>query len=189
LKKKLILTDIDGVVLDWLSGFITFLEKKGVKVKPDVEQMMWNLSEWIECDNVDALVLEFNSSEGFKTLMPYEDAEWFMPKLANLYEFVAITSCSDTEEAINSRKTNLYSVFGNFFKEIHCLPLQADKTPYLEKYKDAIWIEDVHINAVKGQRAGHETFLITRPWNKDHEWPEIYRVNGWAEIYETLIMR
>jgi uncharacterized HAD superfamily protein len=79
-------------------------------------------------------------------------------------------------------------VFGEgVFKSLHVLPLHANKTIELEKYKDSglFWIEDKPSNAELGINLGLQPLLMDAPYNKDYN-GAVRRVNNWKEIYSIV---
>jgi hypothetical protein len=185
--RKLFLTDVDGVLLNWHSAFCAFIFAKGYKTRSP-EPLVWSLEEWIDAPKevVLALVKEFNSSHLFEKIEPYQDALAVLPLLAKEgYEFVAITSCSSDEKIVSLRKKNL-ECFNVPFKEVHCLDLGQSKADLLKFYPEAIWVEDNFNAAVIGASFNHETFLLKRSYNKHEQSDKIKFVDSWFDIKKSI---
>lgn len=181
----MILTDVDGVLLDWFGGFRKFLRAKGIGVR-DGDPALWSMEGWIDATNIQELIAEFNRSPGFAELEPYDDAQRMVAALASHHDFVAITSCLDEPLTHEMRRKNLEKHFGPVFKEIICLPLMKSKLEYLKKYPKSWWIEDSMHGAKAGEEAGHKSILINKPYNQFPIDSGIVRDNNWYDIYDRI---
>jgi len=190
MKKTLFVTDVDGVLLDWTKDFKAWLDDKGIKTKTE-EPLVFDLQQWLvdQTLSAKALIIEFNDSPAFAKLSPYADAMKALPKLAQDFDLVAITSCSSDPQVVQNRLENL-KIFGVDFSEIHCLPLGVSKEALLRQYlkKDQIsyWVEDNADNAHLGSSIGYLTFLLTRSYNEKIEKPGLTRVSSWDQILNKV---
>ena len=181
---KTFLTDVDGVLLDWFHGLRKWLLKKGITTEPG-DPTNWSLRDYIHHPDVDALVAEFNASQGFGKLPAYTDARYVLRQIAHDSKIVAITSCSADSVTQNRRYDNLHDHFGKIFEDIICLPLRESKVPQLKKFPaGCLWIEDRPEGAEAGLEAGHRPVLLTRSYNKTHEHPQVTRCQNWIEILD-----
>jgi 5'(3')-deoxyribonucleotidase len=180
--KKVLLTDVDGVLVDWIGSFGKFAEKKGFNLKMPTPKT-WEMTEWFgeTPEKIDELIKEFNGSESFASIPAFEDAQKIIPILADHYDIVAITCCSDDQKVVERRTKNL-EVFGVKFKDIHCLPQTASKTDLLKSYSPTIWVEDRIEGAEAGHRLGHKSFLRKSTYNEMCSNKEIKIVSTWEEI-------
>lgn len=184
----MILTDVDGVLLDWFAGFRAYLVGLGIQVKsgdPDD----WSMVGWapLTSPEIQAHIATFNSSPAFGQLKPYLGAVEVLRKLwSSGHDIVAITSCSSDPEVIKLREENLRRAFGPIFKEVICLPLMESKVPSLQRFPESIWVEDSLHGAKAGVEAGHWTFILDKPYNQIASLPRVSRVNSWYEIHERF---
>ena len=192
---KTFLTDIDGVVLNWLDSFYDYLETyHGVVAttrKPD-DFYAVGATVGLSEDEIFKHVTVFNDTcPDFCDLKPYPHALKNIQMLKDRgHKFVAITSASAAIKRRIARRDNLDRYFPGVFSDVHCLALREDKSEYLEAYPNSFWVEDLLSNAAKGVDAGHTTFLISHPYNrgkvpagyKKH----ITRVRGWGHIAKTI---
>src|ERR1700691_4181714 len=121
---KLILTDIDEVILKWQDSFYVWFLKNKIKnnniitklgIRPDFDQ-------WIDIypDNFNDTIITFNKSESFGKLIPYDSALVELPILKNLgYKFIGITACGVDVTTKTLRRNNLEYYFPGIFEEIH----------------------------------------------------------------------
>lgn len=185
---KLILTDVDESILQWSAGFTKFLYNRHnfENIRPRDDHRVY---KWLEIHPQEAmdLILEFNLSDEFGLLEPFDGAETILPKLYDDgYKFVAITSCSSDGIIEKMRRENLMYYFGNIFEKIYCLDFDADKGQILNQYPKSFWVEDSSDWAERGADIGHLTFLINHEHNKRLNDPRIIRVDDWHTIYNTI---
>ena len=189
IKDKVILTDCDGVLLDWEFHFYRWLEKtEGIQRIGSEYNVAKSLG--IPQKNAARLVNLFNRSEEMKTLSPLRDAIKYVRKLheEHGYIFHVITSQTNCKLAQEYRKENLRNVFGDVFEGFTILNTGQDKDKVLMKDWDGtecFWIEDKAANIKMGNDAGLESILIEHSWNKDTDYP-CHRVRTWKEIYNII---
>jgi hypothetical protein len=193
MKNKIILTDADGVLLDWEYAFDVYLQTHGFN-KVEGGQFKYNIGKryGIDPDQGRKLVKIFNESAGIGFLPPLRDAMFYVKRLheEHGYVFHCITSLSTDENAQELRKMNLRKLFGKTaFEKFIFLDTGADKDHVLEQYRNSglWWIEDKTDNAVVGQKVGLKSLLMEHGHNMDFEHAEIPRVKNWKEIYERIV--
>ncbi len=191
-KKKVILTDIDGVMLDWEEGFSVWMEHHGYKPVEGFK-LMYSIGDryGITKDEGHKLVRLFNESAAIGFLPPVRDAQQYVRLLAekHKYKFLAVTSLSKDVYARELRIRNLKKLFGDIFIDVICLDTGADKDQELERlsrtYKGNYWIEDKPENADAGIRCGFKTLLVEHGHNLDYKGPATI-VKSWEEIYNII---
>lgn len=191
--KKIILTDADGVLLDWEYAFGVWMEQHGFKTVED-SQFKYDIGKryGIEKDQAKRLIKMFNESAHMGFLPPLRDAMFYVKRLheEHGYQFHCITSMSSDENAQALRKMNLHKLFGDTaFTKFIILDTGADKDEVLEKYRDKgyYWIEDKITNAEAGHAVGLKSVIMEHGHNMDFDHPEIPRVKNWKEIYEKIV--
>ena len=191
-KNKVILTDIDGVMLDWEEGFSVWMEHHGHK-PVDGYKLMYKIGERYGISNNEGhkLVRLFNESAAIGFLPPVRDAQHYVRLLAekHKYKFLAVTSLSTDVYAKELRIRNLKKLFGDIFIDVICLDTGADKDEELDRlsriYKGNYWIEDKPENANAGVRCGFKTLLVEHGHNLDYKGPAKV-VKNWEEIYNII---
>jgi beta-phosphoglucomutase-like phosphatase (HAD superfamily) len=191
-KKKVILTDIDGVMLDWEEGFSVWMEHHGYK-PVDGYKLLYSIGDryGITKDEGHKLVRLFNESAAIGFLPPVRDAQQYVRLLAekHKYKFLAVTSLSKDVYARELRIRNLKKLFGDIFIDVICLDTGADKDEELDRlgrvYKGNYWIEDKPENADAGIRCGFKTLLVEHGHNLDYKGPATV-VKTWEEIYNII---
>jgi hypothetical protein len=189
MKNKVILTDCDGVILDWVYAFDQWMARHGyVVVDPDQYNM--EIKYNMERSDAKRLVRMFNESAAIRKLPPLRDAIKYIRKLheEHGYIFHAITSLSKDQYACHLRTKNLRELFGDTaFEKYVYLDTGADKDDELVKYEGTgcWWVEDKPENAECGTKFGLNSLLIDHDFNKDYA-GNIPRIKNWKEIYELI---
>ena len=193
--ERIILTDVDGVLLNWGYAFKVWMEQKGYDVKdPDV----YNVDKIFDMERAESkkMVRHFNESASIGFLPPLRDAIHYVRKLheEHGYVFHAITSLSLDPHAAKLREQNLAKLFGETaFEKVVCLDTGADKDDDLavlaKKYSGHWWIEDKPANVVAGCEAGFRSILIEHGHNMNHEFEDgldVTVAKTWEEIYDIV---
>ena len=191
-KDKIILTDCDGVVLDWEEGFSVWMEHHGHN-KVDGYQYVYSIGDryGLSREQGNKLVKQFNESAAIGFLPPLRDAQYFVKKLheQHQYKFICITSLSLDPYAKYLRERNLKKLMGDAFIDVICLDTGADKDIILKeygaKYSGNYWIEDKPENVNWGIDAGLEGILIEHGHNLDYKGNATI-VKNWEDIYKII---
>ena len=191
-QRRVILTDIDGVALDWEYAFGVYMQQHGF-VKQEGSQFKYDIGTryGIDKEQGKKLIRIFNESAHMGFLPPLRDAMYYIKRLheEHGYVFHAITSLSKDENACELRKMNLRKLFGETaFEKFVFLDTGADKDDALAPYQGSglWWIEDKFINCEVGASLGLHPLLMEHGHNMDYNNPIIPRVKNWREIYEII---
>ena len=185
-----ILTDCDGVLLNWEESFHQWMTARGYN---KVQYGTYDLAVAYDLhkDHKHDVVREFNASAWMCCLPQFRDALSGVARLVEAgYVFDVITSMSLDPYAKRLRQQNLDTLFGAApWNKLVCLDTGADKDAALEPYRDSgmFWIEDKWENAVLGADLGLRSVLITHDHNRDNHDPRITRVNTWNEIADLVL--
>ena len=191
MKNRLILTDADGVLLDWEWAFSVWMQERGYTLTADNKKSYYLHHHYNELEEKDAkkVVKTFNESAAVGFLPALRDAAYYVKRLyeEHGYQFRVITSLSLDRNAAKLREMNLNKLFGNAIESVICLDTGADKDLALEFYRDSgmWWIEDKPENADVGHRMGLKSILVEHGHNMHHECPYPV-VKNWKEIYSII---
>jgi FMN phosphatase YigB (HAD superfamily) len=186
-KDKIILTDCDNVLLDWLQGFNNFMNDMGYQNASPSSYTMHEHFGVTEQELQDYIKAFNEGHEHFGSLPPCEGSLEAIETLSNSgYRFVVISSCSNEENVVNLRIKNLIETFGDVFVDVHCIGLRDCKKQHLSQYDSTFWIEDHIGNAIKGLELGHDSILIGRTWNTDIKNNDVKRFDKWSDIVEYI---
>lgn len=189
---KVILTDCDGVLLDWEHSFDRWAVSRGLS-KKTTEEYCIAATYGTTSEAADRLIEDFNQSLYFAKLTPLRDAYKYVRKF---YEdhgvvFHCVTSVGSDPMTAEARKENLDRVFGpGVFERVVCVG--DGKRDALSEYQNSYlpWVEDKVSNAELGHELGLDSFLVHHDHNKSEQIRLMERgirvVNGWREIYQAL---
>ena len=185
---KLILTDCDGVLLNWMFAFDAWLTSRGYKRVINDEYNVAK-SYGITKDEGYRLVRAFNESDSIGYLPPHRDAVHYIGKLheEHGYVFRVITSLSLDPYAKELRERNLRKLFGTAIEQVICLDTGEDKDAALLPFKDSgmCWIEDKEENALLGTDLGLESLLMEHGYNTNCQ--TVPLVRNWKDVHDRLL--
>ena len=186
---KTIAVDCDDVIVPFISTIAKFhnqeygstLEENHFK-----SYEFWRVWSGTEERAIEK-VKEFQKSDMFKKMIPYEESRRIIPALARRYNLVLVTARPDY--MLEETQDLLDTYFPNSFSEIHFTNEWAGngktrkKSQICKEIKAELIIEDSHANAIDCAKSGIQAILINKPWNTSEEThPNLYRVNNWPEI-------
>ena len=187
---KVILTDCDGVLMNWEYAMNVWMQSQGYEIVDDGQQH-YDMGDRYDLSHFDKkmLVRRFNESAAMGFLPPLRDAMYYVDLLHRKhgYTFHMITALSNNEHAQQLRIQNCKKLFGEtaFTQFIFC-DTGADKDEVLEPYRDTglIWIEDKFQNAELGNDLGLESIMVEHAHNMyNTTFPTFAR---WKDIYEYI---
>lgn len=197
--QKVILTDVDGVLLNHMDGIVQFFHKQGHPTLPGMENEYGFTKRFgIHNDRTIELVKAYNSSDKIESLPPLPGAVSYVQKLASEgYIFQAITAVSDRGDVCDMRRRNLQDVFGKSIfpdNRVTCIGIGKDlkgasKTPQLAKYAGTgyYWIDDKPMHVEEGLAQGLTCMLYTNAFTpKDFNPEGVTRVSNWKDIYAFI---
>lgn len=191
MNNRTILTDCDGVLLDWEWAFNIWMQERGYVQRPNAKDYYKIHEQFEDLTHPEAKKFTklFNESAAIGFLPPLRDSVYWMRRLNEEYgfRFICITSLSTDRNAQKLRRMNLNKYYGDVFDDVVCLPTGSDKHEALEPYRDSglWWIEDKPENADLGYELGLRSILLEHGHNMHHEcaYP---LVKNWREIFELI---
>jgi hypothetical protein len=186
--RNVILSDVDGVIVDWLAAFRHWMEKEHGQVMSEIRSFDLLVKyPQMEPQEVFDCINEFNNSNVIASLIPTNDSFEVVNDLAAKgFTFIAITSLSDKPEALANRTANLNHYFPGAFSEVICLKTGIKKDETLAKYHTALcWVEDHPKNADAGVELDIPSFLMTQEHNIGQE-TKAMRIDSWKDIAKWL---
>jgi hypothetical protein len=188
---KVILTDCDGVLMNWEYAFNTWMQAHGYEMTASGPGH-YDMGDRYGLTNAEKkrLVKFFNESAAIGFLPPLRDAMHYVDLLHRKhgYVFHMITSLSLDHNAQALRIQNTKKLFGEtaFEKFIFC-DTGADKDEVLEPYRASglLWIEDKVENAELGDILGLESVLIEHGHNMLND--KFPLMTSWSDLYEYIV--
>jgi len=191
--KRVIISDVDGVLLSWEYAFNEWMQWKGYEPIEDFKSHYSVDTQYGLTGTASGglLIREFNESAAMGFIPPLRDSQYYV-KLLNekhQYHFVCLTSLSSNPYAAELRRRNLVKLFGDIFLDVICLDTGADKDEDLTKlytqYGECYWIEDKPENADAGIAAGFKSLLVEHKHNLEYKGSATV-VKNWKEIYNII---
>lgn len=187
---RLILTDCDGVLLNWEYAFDVWMNDRGYTSSNNMVYST-SLRYDVSYEEAKELTRFFNESASIGFIPPLRDAVHYIRKMHEElgYVFGVITSLSTNPYAVELRRRNLEKLFGTAIAFLQCLEIGADKDEALARYKDTgvVWVEDKVENAEVGYKLGLRSILMEHGHNMNHDNPDIPIVKNWKDIYEMMV--
>lgn len=195
MKEKVILTDVDGVLLDWEYTFSNWLQTKGNYQEITAHHTDYGIHNKYGGDKAEfkKLVREFNNSAWIGFLPAFRDAVGSVEAIRKEfgYTFHVITSLSEDEYACHLRTMNLERLFGkDTFTRYIYLDTGADKDEALKDYAGTgcIWVEDKPENAQEGLKHGLCSVLMQHKHTSNASTDGINIVDDWRGVYHIANM-
>lgn len=206
LKRKVVLTDMDGVLVDWLFSFDRWMCDNGYTIDKLGTYSMgerFGISE----QSAKKLIRRFNSAtfdngdidhiaaDLTSALLPFRDARKAVKTMVDEYgiNFHVITAFGNSMDNYARRRSNLIWAFGDYakFMKLTCVN-PYDKNGKINAivangYKDSrcVWVEDSPTHADEGAALGLQSFLMMHEHNESATVdPKVKRVHTWAQIIE-----
>ncbi len=190
---KIIVTDVDGVLLNWEYAFNEWMEFNGYTPVEDYKHH-YDIKYQYQLESRNKghkLIREFNASAAIGFLPPLRDAQYYVKMLAekHQYRFVVLTSLSLDPFAIKLRERNLVKLFGDIFEQVISLDTGAHKDQALidlyNQYGKTYWLEDKPENVDAGIQAGFDGILVKHTHNLAYT-GAAQCADTWAEIYQLI---
>ena len=187
---KKIITDVDGVLLNWKDCFRDWMETEGF-VRPDPDSYAVHREYDINREQADGLIKDFNESVWISQLQYLHDSKEGVQKLVkNGYKIDICTAVGLNEYIQETRNRHLEYLFGkNTFDKMHYVTGNGAKDHILEEYEgtEYYWLEDKPENAVSGLQFGLKCILYTHSYNEWFEHKDVIRVKNWQDICEVIL--
>jgi len=192
--QNIILTDADGVLLNWEYGFHQFIQRYKDVPEDKIVYGTYSISERYDISDRLAmhLVRTYNASAHMLYCKPLRDSVKYVRKLYEEYgyKFHVISSQTDDKYAADLRKQNLCNIFGeDVFDDFTILGCGADKDNALMPYagSECYWIEDKTKNANLSEVFGLKGILMDHMYNtKDKIADSVIRLPNWKAIYNYI---
>jgi hypothetical protein len=181
---KILLTDIDGVVLDWQAHFNDYLDK----YYPDQE--LFDPTVFAQGETTGKIIKEFNNTAWIGFLKPWKDSIEVLTELKNLgWKIYGCTSMGTDQYANALRKKNVENLMPDVFTQLDIIPFMQPKGNWLSQWRGsgAVWVEDKWSNAILGADMGIKTFLMKQSYNSKHDYAGVEKVDNWRQIYNKVI--
>lgn len=184
-----ILTDCDGVILNWEEAFHKWMIDNGFE-RNDGHRDKYHLSHQYDMSGgeISLLIREFNDSSNIGFLKPFRDALDILPTLDAT--FTVITSLSKNKYSQYLRIRNIQNVFPDVvFDDFLFLDTGEKKTKVLKEFSGTnyYWIEDKFENALEGHQLGLKSILMLHDHNSEKaKKSNMLYAENWFEIRDII---
>jgi len=180
-KPDVLLSDLDGVYVDWAQGFVNYMESIGIKALHANPTIFSMTDIFPQVEKPWLHILDYQQSEFYAQVKAYEGArEAYQALVDGGVTIIAVSSCGLDEQTVRSRTAMIESE--GVFSDMVLLDLGASKLDVLKKFSRSAFIDDQPVVAMEGQEAGHVSILHSMPYNLDANMPKIARVESLNEI-------
>lgn len=190
--RETILTDVDGVLLNWLDPFLEFMDTRKERKVGEQHLDFHKLENlYVDTDHhdIDAAIEEFNNSDNFGKLPSIKKADLNVNQLYCAgFDIVAITSSNTNNRSTKLRTHNLIDLYGGIFQDIIFVERRQSKQDILAEFMPSYWVEDHYPNAIHGVEVGHQAIVIKHIYNRKHwDSPIVDWVEDWSEIFRKVM--
>lgn len=197
--KYTLVTDCDGVLVSWFSQIKAFLESKG-RCTNHLDVLIagnpYNSHELLfpakTKEESYSLFDEYNNSHFISKLTVLEkESIKAIYRISKMVNIVVVTNLSKIEESQERRKLNIDNIYGDIFKEVHCLPPFSNKTEKLievSKGEEVImWIDDCVHHVQEGIKAGiKDSYQFTYGMKCGRNTGEVASIGSWLSIEQKI---
>lgn len=207
MEKPIIVTDVDGVLLNYCAGMLPFLLENGIRSdvvrKSAVDEIFRDPTELFGCrlDTANEIMDRYGRSVYGKCMPAYEDAMTAVMELSDHYDFIAVTMFGTDYEHWSNRNFNLNSMFPSAFKEVHSGVLGNSKSEFfqdiLDRYGSRVkcYVDDRNCFLCDASiifPTDVTLFKMLRGNNRNEVrfgsgWLGVKSVNNWYEIRDTML--
>ena len=188
---KIILTDADGVLLNWEYAFRIWMAQSNINPVVADRGLYFKMADQYDIaqENINELIRQFNKSASIGFLPPFRDSMYYVQRLYESYGYKLhiVTSVGTDPSVVKLRQMNLEKLFGaSTLDHVECLPTGASKLEYLSQFKNSnmYWLEDKVDNAIDGKKLGLNSLLMEHGHNMNNT--DIPLVKNWKDIYNII---
>jgi len=188
---KILITDIDEVLLDWSDSFDKFLREEygydDIHLR-DNPKRLWEVVGVHESD-IGMIMSVHNDSTAFSKLDYKKDSAILKDNYKKFDKIIAVTSCGSDTSIQEKRIKNLTEKFGDIFDKIEFLDFLNPKHEALERIKekfseDRIYMIDDSVKDVEYARSiGIDAYVYKATFHDPKDLPV---VESFTEFLEKL---
>lgn len=181
--------DVDGVLLDWSSGFDAWLRDNGVVPSFSlVETRHFDFRDvlgYFPYEDRLAFIRRFNTDEAMGALPIIAGAEEAVRQLrAHGLRLVAITAPGDDPATIRLRRAQLERFA---LDDAEILSLNADKGSALLRHDARALVDDNPKKIAEAEAILGAAFVYTWPYNEDYPIPPARRLFAWDTCLPKIL--
>jgi len=180
-------SDADGVCINWLQGFIDYMDTIGFTAEHDRPTLFAMNDIFLNVAKPWEYIHDYQTSEIYRNIRSYDDAKLAFRKIEQLGgEVVIVSSCGKDKKIVESRMHQIESEFGTSVKDVILLDLGASKLETLKQLPSGIFIDDQGKIALEGAQSGHRAIIRNQSYNINEHHPDVHRIHNMAKISQAI---
>jgi FMN phosphatase YigB (HAD superfamily) len=197
--KPVIITDVDGVLLDFLMAFAIYLEEENYcinHIKPLINTNKYMTFEDminVDCERkIEEIKNKFFQSDRISKFPVFQNESIEHLKTLNKYfDIICVTCIGRGNEIHNHRLQNLKEIYGDIFLSVHCINFgesKEDTLRYLRNRHNVVsYIDDNLKHIQESLNVGIKPILFQRGYAGKIK-NDLYDVyDCWNDMYNHLI--
>jgi FMN phosphatase YigB (HAD superfamily) len=192
--KLILLSDIDGVVVDWFDGYREYLSTMlGIESTNKMPTTFGMTDVYPQLEKPWEFIQEYQTSPQYMNLKLFPDVKSTLTKLREIgVEVHFVTSCGTQPQTINMRNEWLSYYLEGLYKDVHFLNLGEDKFRVLKQFANSdlpvIFIDDQEKMLQAAVDLGYTAVLKDMEYNQNTKlYQRVYNYRDLIEIVENEI--
>lgn len=182
-KEVILLSDIDGVTIDWLEGFIKYCESIGHKALHNEPKVFAMTDIFPDLEKPWVHIMDYQHSPYYDEIKAYPEVVEVYNKLHDMgVKIIFVTSCGTTEHIKEARNKVMEKEFNGKYEHIEYLDFGASKTEILNKYPNATYIDDQMKMSIEGAESGHDSFIKDMSYNREDSDERVKRLYSFKDL-------
>lgn len=192
IERRLII-DIDDTCVDTLTGFVKWLASLNrlKNVDGNIIHNREHLGSWLNVpDNLAEIwIKEFcEQSWEWGALWPCLGAEKALAQIKQQgWHVIGYSKSSGDMHRATLRRANLELLFPGVFNELYVINRSSNFNAVIKENANCVCVTALESTALSSAEAGHITYLLNQPWNRDFSNISVRKFNNWLDIAGVLL--
>jgi len=194
LERKLII-DVDDTCVDTLTGFVKWLASLNrlKNVNGNIIDSREHLGSWLNIpDNLAEIWIKEYCEQTWEwgALWPCLGAEKALPQIKQHgWHVIGYSKSSSNMHRATLRRANLELLFPGVFSELYVINRAANFNVVIKENSESVCITALESTALASAEAGHITYLLNQPWNRNFSNISVRKFNNWLDITNVLLSK
>jgi len=191
-ENKLVI-DIDDTCVDTLTGFVKWLASfnRLKNVDGNIINNREQLGPWLNVSNslADIWLKEYcEQTWEWGALLPCLGAEKALPQIKQHgWRIIGYSKGSGDMHRATLRRANLELLFPGVFDELYIINRLSNFNAVIKENYESVCITALESTALASAEAGHITYLLNQPWNRNFSNISVRKFNNWLDIANVLL--
>lgn len=194
LERKLII-DVDDTCVDTLTGFVKWLASLNrlKNVNGNIINSREHLGSWLNIpDNLAEIWIKEYCEQTWEwgALWPCLGAEKALPQIKQHgWHVIGYSKSSSDMHRATLRRANLELLFPGVFSELYVINRATNFNVVIKENSESVCITALESTALASAEAGHITYLLNQPWNRNFSNISVRKFNNWLDITNVLLSK